>query len=204
MNGKTWIYSSLVVLILAVMGIGIWFVMHPSDPVEIPENEPVVLMDISNPEQRTLGQLSLYEDGTVIFVEDSGLKTPVTPGDEFTRTWRTGKLKARDIESFFSYLGTVNFSEVKTTFISPDAYGESETGGVTENRSRPGFNLGEYLRLSVDNGTIKNTVVAIGYFVAGSGAPYSELPYPLDYLYDELEKIIEDDTREVLVETIKR
>ncbi len=79
-------YSGLLVLVFALMGLGIWFVLNPEDKIEIPAGDPLVLMDINKPEIGILSQLSIYEDGTVIYVEDSGLEVPVIQGDEYTRT----------------------------------------------------------------------------------------------------------------------
>jgi hypothetical protein len=203
---KMWLYSGLLVLVLALMGFGIWFVLNPGDKVDIPECEPLVLMDINNPEKETLSQLSIYEDGTVIFIEDSNVEMPISQGDEFTRTWRTGEIDSGDIEYFFSYLESIDFDEIETTFTSPDAFEESITEGTPENRRGlhivPGGPI-DYIRISVDNGQIENTVEAIGYIVSGS-EPYSELPYPVNFIHAELAEIIENNTKEVLMEELTK
>ena len=109
MNRKLWMYSSLLVIALALTGFGIWFILNPEDKVNIPEEEPVVLVDFNNPENGTLSQLSIYEDGTVIYMEDSELEMPFRQGDEYIRTWRTGILDSDEIEDFFSVLDSVDF-----------------------------------------------------------------------------------------------
>ena len=53
MTGKMWFYSVLMVLVLALMGFGIWFVLNSEVKVKIPEEEPMVLVDFNNPENGT-------------------------------------------------------------------------------------------------------------------------------------------------------
>jgi hypothetical protein len=201
MTGKTWLYSGLMVVVLALMGFGIWFVLNPEDKIEIPEGDPLVLMDINNPEAGTLSQLSIYEDGTVIYVEDSGLEMPVQQGDEYIRTWRTGTLDAAEIEDFFSVLDSVDFNKIEHAYLSPDIEKRFET-----NPAHPSIGIGEsedYIRIYADNDVVNNTIYAIGFFKPGS-EPYSELPYPVNFIYAELADIIENNTEEALVEELTK
>jgi hypothetical protein len=201
MTGKTWLYSGLMVVVLALMGFGIWFVLNPEDKIEIPEGDPLVLMDINNPEAGTLSQLSIYEDGAVLYVEDSGLEMPVQQGDKYTRTWRTGKVSSEDIDYFFDYLDSISFNEIKQTYLSPDIEKRFET-----NPAHPSLGIGEsedYIRIYADNDVVNNTIYAIGFFKPGS-EPYSELPYPVNFIYAELADIIENNTEEVLVEGLTK
>jgi hypothetical protein len=205
MTGKTWFYSGLMVLVLGLMGFGIWFVLSPEDKIEIPEGDPMVLMDINNPETVTLSQLSIYEDGTVIFVEDSYPEMPIPQGEEFTRTWRAGKAGPGDIEYFFTYLDSVGFNEIEYAYLSPDE--EKETVPV-ENTKAVGISLypggpADYIRIYADNSVVNNTIYALGFFTPGS-EPYSELPYPVNFIYMELVDIIENNTEEVLVEELTK
>ena len=200
MNGKFWVYSGLLVLVLALMGFGIWFVLNPKDEIEIPEGDPMVLMDINNPETGTLSQLSIYEDGTIIYVEDSGLEVPVIQGDEYTRTWRTGKAGSGDIDYFFDYLESVGFNEIEHAYLSP--------GIIRDLEESRGFSLipgglTDYIRIYADNSVVDNTIYAIGFYEPSS-EPYSELPYPVNFIYAELADIIENNTEQVLVEELTK
>jgi hypothetical protein len=201
MTGKTWLYSGLVVLVLTLMGFGIWVVLSPGDEIEIPEEEPVVLMDINNPEAGTLSQLSIYKDGTVIHVEDSELEMPSRQGDNYTRTWRTGKVSLGDIDYFFDYLDSVDFNEIETTFVSPDTYEEIPVDRGASHVVPGG--LIDYVRIFADNGQAENTIEAIGYIESGIDLVY-ELPYPVNFIYAELADIIENNTEEVLVEELTK
>jgi hypothetical protein len=200
MTGKTWLYSGLMVLVLGLMRFGIWFVLNSGDKVKIPEEEPIVLVDSNNPENGTLSQLSIYEDGTVIYVEDSGLEMPVQQGDEYIRTWRTGTLDAAEIEDFFSVLDSVDFNKIEHAYLSPDIIRDLE-----ESR---GFSLipgglTDYIRIFANNNVINNTIYAFGFFEPSS-EPYSELPYPVNFIYAELADIIENNTEEALVEELTK
>jgi hypothetical protein len=201
MTAKMWLYSCLMVLVLALMGFGIWFVLNPEDKIEIPEGDPLVSMDINNPENGTLSQLSIYEDGTVIYVEDSGLEVPAIQGDDYTRTWRTGKAGSGDIDYFFDYLDSVGFNEIEYAYLSPDIEKKRE-----RNPGIPSFDpvgSDDYIRIYADNNVVDNTIYAIGFFAPGS-EPYSELPYPVNFIYTELIDIIESNTEEVLVEELTK
>ena len=192
-------YSSLLVAVLALMGFGIWFVLSPKDKIEMPEGEPMVLIDINIPERRTLSQLSIYENGTVIFVEDSDIEMPMQQGDDYIRTWRTGKVDSGDLDYFFSYLDSIDFYEIETTFISPDAY-----EGIPDDRGAshvvPG-GLIDYVRIFADNNQTENAIEAIGY-ISNNTDPGAELPYPVNFIYAELVDIIENNTEEVMVEEL--
>jgi len=201
MTGKTWLYSGLVVLILASMGFGIWFVLNPEDKIEIPEGEPLVIMDVSFPEGGALSQLSIYEGGTVIHVRDWAGTGGLRPGDAFTRTWRTGKLKTSEINSFFSYLETLDFNDIETTYISESLL-ELVLADIADDVSEISLETGNYIKISADNGRVDNVVAAFGYLQGGIDLVY-ELPYPVNFIYAELADII-GNTEEVLVEELTK
>jgi hypothetical protein len=206
MNGKGWVYSGLLVVILALTGFGIWFVLNPEDKIEIPEGDPLVLMDINNPEAGTLSQLSVYEDGTVIHVEDSYPEMPIPQGEEFTRTWRTGRVSTGDIDYFFSYLDSIDYYEIEYAFIRPGVIEETippeKLMPNQKPKSRgPSFYPGgpdDYIRIYANDGQRENTIEVLCY-ISTDVDPYNELPSPAKYIYEELADIIENNTEEVLV-----
>lgn len=202
MTGKTWLYSGLVVLVLASMGFGIWFVLNSGDKVKIPEEEPLVIMDVSFPEGGALSQLSIYEDGTVIHVRDWAGTGGLRPGDAFTRTWRTGKLKTSEIDSFFSYLETLDFNDIETTYISESLL-ELVLADIADDVSEISLETGNYIKISADNGRVDNVVAAFGYVQGGIDLAYG-LPYPVNFIYAELADIIVNKTEKVLVEELTK
>ena len=201
MAGKTWLYSILMVLVLALMGFSIWFVLNPEDKIEIPEGEPLVIMDVSFPEGGALSQLSIYEDGTVIYVRDWAGLSGLRPGDAFTRTWKTGKLKTSEFDSFFSYLETLNFNDIETIYIS-ESLSELVLADIADDVSEISLETDNYIKISAENGRVNNAVAAFGYVQGGIDLVY-ELPYPVNFIYAELTEIIEN-TEEVLVEELTK
>ena len=204
-------YSGLLVLVLTLMGFGIWFVLNPEDKIEIPEGDPLVLMDINNPEAGTLSQLSIYEDGAVLYVEDSGLEMPVQQGDKYTRTWRTGTLDSGEIEDFFSVLDSFYFFESggPVIFTRSDMMEEDvpkEEPEPTGPSLYPGGPV-EYIRIFADNGHKENTIVVIGYVSTGAAvmqALHDEPDFSFKHIYAELADIIENNTEEALVEELTK
>lgn len=186
MGNKIWLYSGLLVIVLALVGVGIWFVLQPADQVEIPESDPWVLMDISFLEEGTQSQLSIYDDGTVIYWEDTGLTGALSPDP--TRTWRTGKLDSEEMDNLSDLLDTVGFNDLEEYYLS-SAVPEDEDVTIDDN----------YLKISVDD---ENTVTAHGYFVPMTSSAYYPLPAPLNELREKFDDIIENSTEETLVEDL--
>ncbi|MBN2239716.1 MAG: hypothetical protein JW712_08075 [Dehalococcoidales bacterium] len=186
MDNKIWIYAGLIVIVVALVGVGAWLVSNPSDPVTIPDTDPVIVMDISNIAGGEQSQLSIYEDGTVIRWEDTGLN-----GAAVTRTWRTGKISVSDVEYLFDYMDAVGFDELEP-YLLPETM--TEQGGSYDITD-------EYLKLSADGDTFDNEVTVYGYFSSG-GDPYGDLPHPVDGIYEELNSVVISDTEEVLTEEL--
>lgn len=184
MGNKIWLYSGLLVIVLALVGVGIWLVLRPADKVEIPETDPWLVMDISYLEEGTQSQLSIYDDGTVINWEDTGLPGALSPDP--TRTWRTGKLDSDEMDNLSGFLDTIGFDELEEYYLS-EAISANGTVTIQDN----------YLKISVDDG---NTVTAHGYFTPMTSSQYYPLPDPLADLRKKLDDIVENNTEEALVE----
>ncbi|MBN2239111.1 MAG: hypothetical protein JW712_05005 [Dehalococcoidales bacterium] len=202
-NKKIWLYPVLLIVVLALTGFGIWFVIshNSGNGIRIPADEAMVLADFNVPEIGTTSQLSIYKDGTVIHVQDAGLEVPVEKGDEYTRTWRTGKIDPADIDDFFTYLQSLDFNEIEYAFLSPNIESNAE-----KNPGLPSFDLIEsddYVRIFADNGVVNNTIYAIGFFESES-VLYSELPYPVNLIYSTLADIIDNNTKEAMVEHLTK
>ena len=186
MGNKIWLYSGLLVVVLALIGVGIWFVLRPVDQVEIPESDPWMVMDISYLEEGTQSQLTIYDDGTVIYWEDTGLPGALSPDP--TRIWRTGKLDSEEMDDLSDLLDTIGFNDLEEYYLS-SAIPEDEDVIIDDN----------YLKISVDN---ENTVTAHGYFTPMTSSQIYPLPGPLDELREKLDDIIENITEETLVEDL--
>ena len=186
MGNKIWLYSGLLVLVLALVGVGIWLVLKPVDQVEIPESDPWLVMDISFMEEGTQSQLSIYDDGTVIYWEDTGLPGALSPDP--IRTWRTGMLSSEEMDDLSELLNTVGFGDLEEYYLS-SAIPTDKNVLIDDN----------YLKISVEN---ENTVTAHGYFTPVTSSAYYPLPDPLAELQEKLDGIIESNTEETLVEEL--
>jgi hypothetical protein len=186
MGNKIWLYSGLLVVVLALIGVGIWFVLRPADTVKIPESEQWIVMDRSYLEEGTQSQLSIYDDGTIIYWEDTGLTGALSPNP--TRTWRTGELDSDEMNDLSEFLDTIGFDDLEEYYLS-SAVSTNETVVIEDN----------YIKISVDS---EKTVTAHGYFTPLTSSAYYPLPGPLAELDEKLGDIIENNTKETLVEDL--
>ena len=186
MGNKIWLYSGLLVLVLALVGVGIWFVLKPVDEIKIPESDPWLVMDISYLEEGTQSQLSIYDDGTIIQWEDTGLPGALSPDP--IRTWRTGTLDSEEMDDLSDLLDTISFRNLEEYYLST-AVPTDENVVIDDN----------YLKISVDN---ENTVTAHGYFTPVTSSAYYPLPDPLAELHEKLDGIIANNTEETLIEEL--
>jgi len=186
MSNKFWLYSGLLVVVLALVGVGIWIVQRPVEEIEIPESDPWMVMDISYLEEGTQSQTSIYDDGTVIHWEDTGLPGALSPDP--TRTWRTGKLDSEEMDDLSDLLDTIGFNDLEEYYLS-SAVPTDENVIIDDN----------YLKISIDN---ENTVTAHGYFVPVTSSAYYPLPDPLAELREKLDDLVENNTEETLVEDL--
>ena len=184
MSNKFWLYSGLLILVLALVGVGIWFVLKPVDKVEIPESDPWILMDTSYLEEGTQSQLSIYDDGIVIYWEDTGLPGALTLDP--TRTWRTGQLDSDEIDDLSELLDTIGFKNLDKYYLS-SAVSTDNTVVIEDN----------YIKISVGE---VNTVTAHGYFTPRTSSQSYPLPDPLEELRTKFINIIEQNTEVTLLE----
>ena len=190
MTGKMKLYIGLLVLGLAMVGTGLWFLFNPVPVIKIPEGEPVIAMELDFVMGGKESQLAIYEDGTVIYHEDKGLRPPPLMGRTPTRTWKTGLLQEEELNNLIDFFKSSKFDELDTYYQYPDPSWES---GVTSDMD---------CTISINSGDYKNTVRAFGYFPPDSSLPYPKLPYPLNEIYKKLQAIIVNKTEEVYRETI--
>ena len=191
MSGKTIVFICLLVIVLAVTGGGLWFLFNPSPVIEVPEGKQVISMDTHSVMGGRRSQLRIYENGSVIFHEDKGMRPPPPPGASATRTWRMGKINPEELDNLIDFIESVRFDELESFY---------EHLSVT---SGAGTMSDLYFTFSVNSSNIINTVQTIGYHPPGSVHPDKELPSPLDEIYIKLYDIIENRTEEVYQESIR-
>ena len=194
MTGKMRLYAGLLVLVLVLTGSGLWFLFNPVPTIDIPEGEPVIIMDIIRIMGGEESQLAIYEDGTVIYHEDKGLRPPPPlTGHPPTRTWKTGQLQQEELRSLLEFIKNNGFEELEDGYKFP---GKPIEGGGT------GYGDMSCI-IAINYGDLHKTVWALGYLTPDKGLTYPDMPYPLNEIYKKLKDIAENKTVEVACEPIE-
>jgi hypothetical protein len=182
MTGKMKLYIGLLVLGLALVGSGLWFLLNPSPVVEIPEDEPVIAMENLYTMAGERNTLFIYEDGTVICLEETGLR----PTMNKTRTWKKGHIDEQELNTIMLFIQDIRFAELEESYYQ-SAIPQSDLQHI----------------ISVKYQDIDKTVVVNGYFSPDSSKPYPKLPYPLDEIYNKLMDIADNKTEEIYQESFE-
>jgi len=173
MTSKMKLYIGLLVLGLLVIGGGIWMLFSSASGIDIPEEAPIITMHNT---YRTIGQgpdiLSIYEDGTVIHIEEEGISPR-------TRIWRTGQLQNEKIDNLVALF---KFPGMKVP-------GATKMGGMS-------------CSFTFNYGGLQKTVDANWYLSPDGGKTYPDMPYPLNEIYAKLKNIADNKTVEVAREKI--
>jgi hypothetical protein len=157
----------------------------------IPDEEPVISMDLLWTMSGRHNELSIYKNGTVVYVKEWGLRMPM-PEHPARRAWQFGKISIEDVESVFDYLNSVGFNDLEKY---PEPLDPNTQSGVSSDL---------FAMISASNGNIDNTVVTDGYFTPEVDNKYKKLPPPLDEIYTKLIRIVDGETKEVYREEIER
>ena len=191
MKGKTRLYISLLVLGVALIGGGVWFLVNAPPAIDIPEEPPVIVMNAGRLMAGARSYLAIYEDGTIINTEESGLRPP---GAKAVRVWKTGKLRKEEFNSLVQFFKD-NANELEETYRfagikNPD--GSTSSGDLD-------------LTIVINYQNFKKVVRAGLYMSPESGlfyVSYPDMPSPLNEIYSRLKNIAENHTEEVYRENI--
>jgi len=191
MTGKMKLYLGLLALGLLLVGGGLWFLYNPVPVIDIPEGTPVISEKLDYIMRGEFSYLYIYEDGSVIYIEEKGLRLP-SPGHPPTRTWKTGKLQLEELNSLLEFVKNSGFEKLDEYYQFP---GKPIEGG--------GFTMGDMgFTITIDYGNLNKTVTAFGYLTPDQGKTYPDMPYPLNEIYKKLKDIAENKTEEVYRESI--
>lgn len=190
MTGKMKLYISLLVLGLVLVGSGVWALFNSVPKIDIPEGAPVIAEKLDYVMRGEFSYLYIYADGTIILVEDKGLRIP-SPGHPPTRTWKIGQLEEEELDKLISLFKSSQFEKLDKYYQFP---GKPIDGG--------GFTMGDMgFTISIDYENLNKTVTAFGYLTPDHGETYPDMPSPLNEIYQKLRDIALK-TREVARETI--
>lgn len=186
MNNKLILYIGLMVLVVAIIGVGLWFLLNPEPVIDIPDSEPIISMHKT---YRTIGtgpdHLYIYEDGAVIYTEERGIP------DDAEKIWNTGKLQSAELEEILRYIKESSFQELdeNNEFPGEEVDGTTKTGGMA-------------CTFFINYGELAKRVTADYYISPDGGKTYPDMPYPLNEIYKRLQSIIDNDMEEVYRESI--
>ena len=180
MTGRTKLYIGLVVLGMALIIAGLWFILNPSVVVKIPEVEPVIAMENTFTMAGIRNKLFIYRDGTVIYVEEEGLR----PGGTRNRTWSKGRIDKQELDTIITFIRDSGFAGLENSYYRQES---------------PESDLHHTITVSYQG--IYKTVTTSGYFPPDSSQPYEKLPSPLDEIYIKLMDIAINRTKGVYQET---
>ena len=163
----------------------------PTSAIDIPEGPPVITANASYVMRGEFNFLYVYEDGSIIYIEEKGLRMP-TQEHPPERVWRTGKLQDEELNSLINFFRSSHFDKLDEYYQFP---GKPIGGG--------GFSMGDMsYTVSIDYGNLHKIATAFGYLTPDHGLTYPDMPYPLNELYKKLKDIAENQTAEVAREKI--
>lgn len=195
MIGKTRLYIGLLVVGLVLLGSGLWLLLNPilqiNVPINVPESTPVIAMDITQHMEGWRSQLVIYEEGTIIYRVDTGLRMSKV----ITSTWSTGKLSKGELSNLFEFINDSGFEALNSDYEFP---------GIpvpTENFPNA-IRLGDLkCTITVNNMGLQKAVSAASYLSPDFGMTYPDMPYPLNEVYRRLKDISENRTEEMYTES---
>lgn len=192
MDGKKRLFIGLLVAGLVLLGCGLWFLLNPEPRISVPEGTPVIAMDITHTMGGTISQLLIYEDGTIIYREDTGLR----PGQIRTRAWSEGKLQEEELADLLGFINNSGFDILNSHYEFPGI-------PVPTENSPDAVKSGDLqCIISVDIKDLQKAVSAASYLSPDDGMTYPDMPYPLNEIYRRLKDIAENQTEEVYKEPL--
>ncbi len=165
--------------VLLIAG-GLWLRHHIATAVPSPQSPAAAVMEIENELDGLTRQLFVYEDGLVIYFEQTGVRMP-TWEHPAIRVWRTGRLDRDDMDKLLSILRDSNFDALAGEYAYHSSPAANSTFGM--------FSI--YFR------EVDKKIIARGYRIETDDTDAPELPSPLNTIHDTLNDIIENKTKEV-------
>ncbi|MBN2239717.1 MAG: hypothetical protein JW712_08080 [Dehalococcoidales bacterium] len=163
-------------------------------PIDIPEEDPIIQIDLSRTMMGSGFELSIYEDGEVIYIKSWNLRLPVSLNPP-TRSWRTGEIA----ETTFAELETL-FQTEEYGLLKEKYYSSMEGGNATVIKAVTTGDMWCHIRF--DYAGIQEDIYVSRYTTPDKDETYPGMPYPLNDLYALLRDIGENRTEEVHREII--
>jgi hypothetical protein len=193
MTRKRGILIALLALGVMLIGSGVWLMHGSAAKIDIPEGNPVIYEKLDYIMRGEFSYLYIYGDGSIIYIEEKGLRMP-SPGHPPTRTWKTGKFTAQQLDSLLAYFENSGLDKLDDSYQFP--------GKPIEGGPAGGFNAGDMgFTISINSDNLSKTVTAFGYLTPDNGKTYPDMPFLLNEIYGRL-RVIALGTEEVARENI--
>jgi hypothetical protein len=156
----------------------------------VPDEEPVIVMDLLRIMGGSHEELSIYKDGTVVCIREWRLRHPM-PDYPPMRAWRFGKIDAEDVTDLLEFFRSSGFNNLYTD------------SRAVEPNAGSGVMSDLMITISQRNGRYNKTVTTSGYAPPEQDTMAKKLQPPLDEIYTKLKTIGDEETEEAYREEIK-
>jgi hypothetical protein len=185
MTRKMMLLVGLLIVAVAVLGTGVGLLVNRPPTLKIPEATPVISAEANWIMGGQKERLFIYEDGSVICLEDTGLRVP-SPGHPSKRTWKQGTISEQELAELSDLTAGSEFSKLEPSYLY-------------EGNPRSDLRF----TVEVRNGLTYKSVWADSYLSPDQKLTYPDMPYPLNDIYKRLHNIALNETVVVAQETIK-
>lgn len=186
MKGRLWFVISLLVIIWVAPMVGCQ--QQPPTIPELPPGSPIIELHTYAHLAGKARHLTIFIDASIVYIDERGLRHP-SPGHEAIRTTRTGQLHEDELRHLLQLVDKCSFDsegicDARTKKIDTDAHSE----------------------LSVHYLEMTRTIVAdyqpLFHLFRPGGPELSDVPRPVRKLYQELKRIVDEQTIQVSEEKI--
>ena len=206
MKNKITLLIGLAILGLIAIGAGTWFLLNPAGSVQLSENAPITVKLPETPPvifekleyimQGEFDNLYIYSDGSVIYVEEEGLRMPM-PDHPPTRTWKLGNLPQDELSSLIALFQSSEFKALKNHY----QYSGNPLDPLGSIASSGTWGDGSF-SFSINYAGFQKEVVTNGFLTPDHRETYPSMPYPLDEIYVKLRDVVLNHTKEISTEIL--
>jgi hypothetical protein len=186
MTRKMMLLIGSLIVALAVVGTGVGLMAVLPHTFKLPEKPPVISAEAYWHMAGEKEQVFIYEDRSVICIEDTGLRVPSSDRPA-KRTWKQGTINEQEWAELSDLATGDNFSKLESSY----SY-----------EGNPYSDL--WFTVEVRDGSIYKSVRVDSYLSPDQRVTYPDMPHPVDDIYARLHNIAQHETKMIAEETIKQ
>jgi hypothetical protein len=184
MNRKLILLTGLLVIGVAVVGLGVGLIANQPKTVRVPNEFPAIAVDATYKVSGERNRLYIYRDGYIILVEERGSSKT----SNFTRTWKTGQLSTGELADLMSITKKVEFGALANQY---RFLGDNTSSGT------PRIGDMDYV-VSVNYENTRRVISILDFYSPDHETVYPDMPYPLSEIYQRTKEIAENKTTEFI------